>query len=310
MKYKINIAFVCFKTKKFIEKNISLIKRLNKGSRLNIKFYICDNNEKKTYNYIKSREIEIFKGVKRNPNHRVPNTDHLNRALNKVLRKIKKPDFLIIIDPDFYIIEKNWIIKTIEFCNSNKISIFGAPWFPTHLSKPKYFPCSHYTVFKKNILSKNLDFTIKNNKNNKNNKKYKINKQYGMLINFLLGRNWIRINPDTGYKIYKKFVNSKINFESLTPIISKNDINEIMGYGIISYIIKFINYFKKSDQQLLPEKNKFIYEKNFSGKFYKGFQNFTFNKKTTHAIHLRGAIYRAKKNKYSLSYAKKVISKL
>ena len=285
MKYHIAIAFVCFKTKNFIKKNISLIKRLNKGSALNIKFYICDNNEKKTYNYFKNKKIEIFKGVKRNPNHRVPNTDHLNRALNKVLKKITKPDFLIIIDPDFFIIEKNWIIKTIEYCNLNKISIFGAPWFPTHLSKPKYFPCSHYILFNKNVLNKSLDFSIENKKKNIK-KKYKIKKHYGMVINFLLGRNWIRINPDTGYKIYKKFINSKINFASLTPIISKNDINEIMGDGIISYIIKFIDYFKKDDQQLLPDKNKFIYEKNFTGKFYKGFQNFTFNKKNTHDIQI------------------------
>ena len=83
------------------------------------------------------------------------------------------------------------LIKTIDFCNSKNISIFGAPWFPTHLTKQKYFPCPHYILFKKSVLNKNLDFTIENKKKlGKISTKYKINKHYGMLINFLLGRDW------------------------------------------------------------------------------------------------------------------------
>lgn len=294
--YNISIAFVCFNTKNLILKNIKLIKKLNKHSPINIKFYICDNNNKKTYKYIKKKELEIFKGVKKNLNHSFPESDHHGRALNKLLKKIKKNDFFIIMDPDFFIIENNWIIKTIDFCNSKNISIFGAPWFPTHLTKQKYFPCPHYILFKKSVLSKNLDFTIENKKKvGRISRKYKINKHYGMLINFLLGRDWIKIIPDTGYKIYQRFVYSKIKFASLTPIISKNDLNEIMGKGIISYVIRFFNYFKKNEQRLLPENGKFLHKKYFKDKFFDGFQNFTFNKKTIHAIHLRSAIYRGKK---------------
>ena len=297
MKYNVAIAFVCFNTKNFILKNINLIKKLNKTPSLNIKFYICDNNTKKTYMYTKNKRFEIFKGVKKNINHSFPETDHHGRALNKVLKKSKKKDFFIILDPDFFIIENNWIIKTIKFCNTKKISIFGAPWFPTHLTKQKYFPCPHYILFNKNVLNKNLDFTIANKKKlGKISRKYKINKHHGMLINFFLGRDWIKIIPDTGYKIYKKFVYSKINYASLTPIITRNDINEIMGTGIIGYIIKILNFFKKKEQQLLPENNKFLFKKNFKDKFYDGFQNFTFDKKTIHAIHLRSAIYRGKKS--------------
>ena len=310
MKYKISIAFVCFNTKNFILKNISLIKKLNKKSSVNIKFYICDNNNKKTYSYSKNKKIEIFKGVEKNHNHSFPETDHHGRALNKILKKIQKTDFLIILDPDFFIIEKNWIIKTINFCNLKKISIFGAPWFPTHLTKQKYFPCPQYIVFRKNILSKNLNFTIKNKKKlNKTSKNYKIKKHYGLLINFLLGRNWIKIVPDTGYKIYQKFIYSKTNFASLTPVISTKDIDEIMGKGLIGYIIRFLNYFRKKEQRLLPEKSKFIYKKNLKDKFFDGFQNFTFNKKTSHAIHLRSAIYRSKKS-LDKNYVKKVLKNL
>ena len=54
MKYNVAIAFVCFNTKNFILKNINLIKKLNKTPSLNIKFYICDNNTKKTYMYTKN----------------------------------------------------------------------------------------------------------------------------------------------------------------------------------------------------------------------------------------------------------------
>ena len=308
--YNISIAFVCFNTKDLIKKNINLIKKLNKYSKINIKFYICDNNEKKTYVYIKNNKLVIFNGVKKNFSNSYPETDHHGRALNKLLINAINNDFFIILDPDFFIIENNWIIKTINFCNSKKISIFGAPWFPTHLTKQKYFPCPHYILFKKNILNKNLDFTIKNKKKLGGiSRKYKINKHYGMLINFLLGRDWIKIIPDTGYKIYQRFIYSKIKFASLTPIISKNDLNEIMGTGIISYFIKFFNYFKKNEQRLLPENGRFVYKKHFKDKFFHGFQNFTFNKNTIHAIHLRSAIYRGKK-KLDQNYIKKVLKNL
>ena len=82
-----------------------------------------------------------------------------------------------------------------------------------------------------------------------------------------------------------------------------------MGKGIISYVIRFFNHFKKNEQRLLPDDGRFVYKKFFKDKFFHGFQNFTFNKKTIHAIHLRSAIYRGKKI-LDKSYLTKILENL
>jgi hypothetical protein len=84
--------------------------------------------------------VLILKGSPRD-NFQTPNEHHAS-GLNKALEYVNTR-FLLISDPDFYIIRPNWIEDVISYMKSNDLSFFGVPWHPKWYRKYRYFPCIH-----------------------------------------------------------------------------------------------------------------------------------------------------------------------
>ena len=149
--------------KSYIKKNISLIENLNKNSKKHI--YLIDNffdkDEKFALNDLNN--VYLKKGVKQNkkidPNFR-GSYQHA-KSLNKFLRAHKiNTKYLLILDPDFYIIDNDWINKVISFMNTNNLDFFGSPWHPKWYTKYRNFPCVHCMFINlKKIDQGSLDFT-------------------------------------------------------------------------------------------------------------------------------------------------------
>ena len=64
-------------------------------------------------------------------------------CLNRII-PIIKTRFVLFIDPDFFVLKKNWIEQLIIFMKKEKISILGVPWHPKWFIKYRFFPCSHF----------------------------------------------------------------------------------------------------------------------------------------------------------------------
>jgi hypothetical protein len=51
--------------------------------------------------------------------------------------------FLLILDPDFYILRPNWLRDIPAHMDRNNLAFFGAPWHPRWSTKYRYFPSVH-----------------------------------------------------------------------------------------------------------------------------------------------------------------------
>jgi hypothetical protein len=83
-------------------------------------------------------------------------------GLNIALRE-SKTRYSIVLDPDFYIVQENWIGRILGKMEKENLAIFGAPWNPRWYQKFQNFPCSHLMVidhqkipFTPNLLSPEL----------------------------------------------------------------------------------------------------------------------------------------------------------
>ncbi len=51
--------------------------------------------------------------------------------------------FLLVLDPDFYIVRQNWIREVLDHMRQNNLAFFGSIWHPRYYTKYRYFPTTH-----------------------------------------------------------------------------------------------------------------------------------------------------------------------
>lgn len=83
-------------------------------------------------------------------------------GLNIALRE-SKTRYSVVLDPDFYVVQENWVERILARMEAENLAIFGAPWNPRWYQKFQNFPCSHLMVidhkklpFAPNLLSPEL----------------------------------------------------------------------------------------------------------------------------------------------------------
>jgi putative sugar O-methyltransferase len=82
-------------------------------------------------------------------------------ALNRFIREQDfKTRYLLILDPDFFILRENWITEVCKHIETKKLWFFGATWHPKWFSKYRYFPSVHCMLIDThNVKCQELDFT-------------------------------------------------------------------------------------------------------------------------------------------------------
>lgn len=80
-------------------------------------------------------------------------------AMRKVLPHVASR-FLLVLDPDCYIVQPGWIKTVISYMQSEQLSFFGVPWHPNWYRKYRNFPCTHCMFIDlERIDLKDLDFS-------------------------------------------------------------------------------------------------------------------------------------------------------
>jgi hypothetical protein len=67
--------------------------------------------------------------------------------------------FVLLLDPDFYVLRPNWVADVISYMQQNKLAMFGAPWHPRHPRHYPNFPCVHFTMVDNECFSNDRPYT-------------------------------------------------------------------------------------------------------------------------------------------------------
>jgi len=157
-KHKLTICTVSFKSTACLDLNYKLTEILNPSASV---YWIVADNSPPGYKLDLSPEHEnfqIIEGAIFPDNQYAAASYHHAAAMNKTVQEVRTR-FLLVLDPDFFIVRHNWIDDVIEHMIKNGLSFFGAPWHPSSFKKWRYFPCVHCMFIDLDRVPRNtLDF--------------------------------------------------------------------------------------------------------------------------------------------------------
>src|SRR3989344_5037629 len=148
MKYDFTIcsSYYSPQSKALLELNRELAEAKNPG--ISLPWVVADNtppgfvgeklNDKRFTFVPGARELEPehITGYHRG---KTPSCEH-GVVLNN-FHKYVKTRFALIVDNDFFIIQKGWIDRVLRHMDENNITFFGSPFHPRYYHKLRYFPC-------------------------------------------------------------------------------------------------------------------------------------------------------------------------
>jgi len=159
-------------------------------------------------------------------------------ALNALLPHIQS-NFLIVMDPDFFVIENDWLNKSLDYMLQKNLTMFGSTWHDKwqKTAKPSFgrkwndFPNCHFLIINLDRIDRHrLDFRPDN-----------------MPRTLPVKDDFSR---DTGYRIRYDFLEKKdYLFEIIPGTDTPKSIENIMAHHKVPQTIinlNFLEYYKKS----------------------------------------------------------------
>src|SRR5574343_258005 len=139
----LTICTVSYGHRALIELNIELVRKMNPDSI--VKWIIVENSSEEISNKFTEGEYDNYKVIKGIPNNFTgiaPASYHHASGLNAAIKEVKTR-YVLVLDPDFYITRKNWIVDVLGYMDFRDLDFFGAPYNPKRYMKYRYFPCIH-----------------------------------------------------------------------------------------------------------------------------------------------------------------------
>jgi hypothetical protein len=149
--------------RQYVEANIELTALLNRDSQYRV--FVLDNGIPFTHERLEidNDRTTVLEGAPPDASlsRHCRGSYHHAAALNAFLQAgYIDSRYLLIVDPDFYILRKGWIGEVISYMSEKELCFFGAPWHPKWFTKYRYFPCGHCMfIDSRRINVKELDFT-------------------------------------------------------------------------------------------------------------------------------------------------------
>jgi len=148
----------------FLIKNVKLIRDLNKEVSYEIKVFVTNGNlSKKQVNIFSELNISqiVLADDKKLEVSKIthPSLQH-GTILNILLDMYKEIyDYYIIMDPDFYVVQLNWLISCQNFMELENLDLLGAgyPYWMAHYRND--YPTAYFMVIRKGLVSQKLDFS-------------------------------------------------------------------------------------------------------------------------------------------------------
>ncbi len=156
---ELTLCTVSYESAEWLRLNLDLVKQLNPGVRFH--WLVAENSPPGSSGRLYRCEpgFEVFDGAEYEDRRYGSASYHHAAGLN-VITRIASTRYLLILDPDFFIIRRNWIKDVIAYMRSRDVAILGAPWHPKRSSKFRYFPCAHCTFIDLHKIHRDrLDFS-------------------------------------------------------------------------------------------------------------------------------------------------------
>lgn len=194
--------------------------------------------------------FKVLPGVKPKRQGYAAASYHHGEGLNLGLSAVTTR-FLLILDPDFYIILDNWVPIILNYMQKENVSILGAPWHPQKYRKWPYFPCTHCVFFDlSKITKKSLDFRPDYDRHPSFNMFFsKMQRNLYKLFDPLkfIEKNFIGKEADTGFRIYQRYNDDpQITSEYFIPVYLPTKLLKLQNLahsGQISLIPQQPNYY-------------------------------------------------------------------
>jgi hypothetical protein len=122
------------------------------------------------------------------------------KALNTLVRKTETR-YLLVLDPDFYILRPDWVDAIPEYMDKRELSFFGTPWHPRYSRNYRYFPAVHCMFIDLDKVNKHeLDFLPELDRIEVAGMPAK-----GLLDRISYFANRRRVPWDTGVRVFERF---------------------------------------------------------------------------------------------------------
>jgi hypothetical protein len=115
-----SIISVAFPDSGFLQKNLELTRHLN--PQLRCRWIVVDNTPQSNLS-ISVADVEILPGIPRLRSRDLGSLHHA-MALEKALQKVQTR-FVLFMDPDFYVLRRDWIATVLSHVCEREIGIFG-----------------------------------------------------------------------------------------------------------------------------------------------------------------------------------------
>jgi hypothetical protein len=251
----LTICTVSYNSADWMNLNVQLVNALNPDTNYN--WVIVENSPPDSAKRISTPmtpNMKILEGAEIEQDRYAPGSHHHGSGLNIGIQGVHTR-YLLVLDPDFYIIKKDWIASVLQYMMQNQIYILGAPWHPSRYKKWRYFPCAHCTFYDlKHINKDTLDFRPDYDAYPRLDKnKYKgLQKKFFKLIDplKLAVRRHIGHSADTGYRIYLTYNNNSIRNECFAPVFSPSLFNRLFNMPFndgMSLLPKKSGYYSETD---------------------------------------------------------------
>ncbi len=243
----IDICTVSFHNGPHLNLNWLLTERINTAPH-HCRWLVAENSPSEAYDQLDATDsrFQILRGA--NP-QLLPNYQH-TEALHTCLTHATSR-FVLILDPDFYLVYPDWIDRVIRYMQDKHLSFFGAPWHSSNIDKYRYFPCVHCLFIDQELLPVDkLD--LRPDRPNQAIDKYRTSHQNYTTSNSISHTLWSRLTNaawrlsglkgrrhnycDTGTRFYYKYRTDKSHsFETATPVfrLPEESPVHISSYGRI-----------------------------------------------------------------------------
>jgi hypothetical protein len=259
---QLSICTVSFNSYSLIELNRRLVSHLNPNEAPI--WWIAENSPSDSVerypNWVSSPTLNILPGTAFDPNAPRPASYHHASALHTLLPKVTTR-YLLVLDPDFYIIYPNWIQKLVGAMQQENWAFAGVPWNPRWSGKYRHFPCVHCMLIDlKQVEVVALDFHPAGIERpitqliGSQIPDYKVY-IFVYLLKSLLGLykrpQFIGKTRDTGYKVHARFANNpNTTAKTLTPVFQPAT-SDVFPPGKISGILRAVDHILPESYQVI-----------------------------------------------------------
>jgi hypothetical protein len=154
---RLTICTVSYGHAQHLALNRCLAARLNGSEFADIEWLVAENAPADTPRRLSGKEkhFKHYDGA----SYTALGSSHQHAlALGQLLTHVTTR-FVLILDPDFYILRPDWASEVLQYMQQRNLAFFGAPWHPRYVDNYRYFPAVHCMFVDTSLIRiEHLDF--------------------------------------------------------------------------------------------------------------------------------------------------------